>query len=183
MKLKNKIKKVGIISLIAIIIVMIIYFGKGGEKENTKQKQDVSVEEVVKPKENGNGQLFLIDENAVDKSEVIQAQKNPLSERNVFFAGYSDATLSKMSTVALENLPENEDFLMKYIITDIGTGDVVYETNLIPSGQCVVWVPGETMEVGTYHLQFLAIPYYYDGNGNFQQLTSGSNALQYTIVE
>ena len=128
------------------------------------------------------GTVFVIDERSKDKSEAVRAE-NPLAGRNVFFAGYVDATLSSASTVALENLPENEEFLMKYIITDKGTEKVVFETNLIPSGQCVVWVPGETLAVGTYELQFLAVPYYADGNGNFQQLTSACNDVCYEITE
>lgn len=128
------------------------------------------------------GTVFVIDERSQDKSEAVKAE-NPLSGRNVFFAGYVDATLSSTSTVALENLPENEDFLIKYIITDKEKEDVVFETNLIPSGQCVVWVPGDTLAVGTYELQFLAVPYYADSNGEFQQLTSACNDVRYEITE
>ena len=140
-----------------------------------------SFEKNTAGQENG-GTVFVIDERSKDKSEAVRAE-NPLAGRNVFFAGYVDATLSSASTVALENLPENEEFLMKYIITDKGTEKVVFETNLIPSGQCVVWVPGETLAVGTYELQFLAVPYYADGNGNFQQLTSACNDVCYEITE
>ena len=41
----------------------------------------------------------------------------------------------------------------------------------------------ESLEVGTYELQFLAIPYYRDENNNFQQLTSGCNEVCYRITE
>ena len=39
-----------------------------------------------------------------------------------------------------------------------------------------MWCRG-SLEVGTYELQFLAIPYYRDENNNFQQLTSGFVAV------
>ena len=127
--------------------------------------------------------MLVIDDGAVDKSEAVQKQENPLADRQVFFAGYVDATISKTDTVALENLPENEDFLMKYTITNVEDGSLIFETGLIPSGQCVVWTPGETLEAGTYELQFLANPYYEQVDGNFLPLTAGSNNVIYTITE
>lgn len=130
-----------------------------------------------------NGKVFVIDDNSVDKSGALQAAKNPLEGRNVFFAGYVDATITKTSTVALENLPENKDFYMSYKITNKHDDSIAFETNLIPAGQCVIWTPGETLDVGKYELQILAVPYYCDTNGNYQELTSGCNNITYTITE
>ena len=111
-----------------------------------------------KPEEESSGTVFVIDDRVQDKAEVVEAQKNPLSGRNVFFAGYADATLTKTTTVALENLPDNEDFLMKYTVINTEDGTVVFETNLIQSGQCVAWMPGEILEPSIYNLQILQSP-------------------------
>lgn len=181
-------KKPVVIAVIILVIALLILFMRscsGGETVDISEQEPtpvVGTTATPTPSDNGGGQVFIIDEGAVDKSEYAETKKNPLSGRNVFFAGYADATLNGSSTVALENLPENKDFFMRYVITDKDTNTVVYETNLIPSGQCIIWTPGETLKAGTYNLQFLAVPYYHDGNGNFQQLTSGCNDIVYTIV-
>ena len=191
MEEKKNFKKV-IMGVVAATVIVGVVLGmssckKDGDGNNETNYQPTPIVEaentVPEPTAvpSGGNQVFIVDENAVDKKDAIEVKKNPLSGRNVFFAGYSDAVLTKTSTVALENLPENEDFYLKYVITDKETNTVVYETNLIPSGQCVVWTPGETMEAGVYQLQFLALPYYHDGNGNYQPLTSGCNDVQYTI--
>ena len=176
--MKNK-KQVVIIVMIGILLLTIKQF----KKEEMMPNKTIELSNVTTQTENTNSTVFLMDERSIDKKEAMSTMQNPLAGRNVFFAGYADAMLSKTSTVALENLPENEDFLLKYIITDIQNNRIVFETNLIPSGKCVVWTPGESLEVGTYELQFLAIPYYHDENDNFQQLTSGCNEVCYRITE
>lgn len=163
----------------ALALVAIVAVAGGGKDATQTQTQT----QVQSSQANSGGTVFVIDDRAVDKSEAVVKKENPLADRNVFFAGYVDATLSKTSTVALENLPDNEEFLMKYTITDLGTNEVVFETDLITSGQCVVWVPGETMEAGTYDLQFLANPYFQEEDGTFTPLTAGSNTVQYIITE
>lgn len=168
---------VGVVAAIAILLGIVLLCGNNNtESANSNEPQVVVTNSSA-------GSVMLIDDRLVDKSEAVQTQKNPLADRNVYFAGYVDATLSKTSTVALENLPENEEFYLKYTVTNIDTNEVVFETNLIPSGQCVMWTPGETLEVGTYNLQLLASPYYEKEDGNFLPLTAGSNVVQYTIAE
>lgn len=127
------------------------------------------------------GSVLLLDDRAVDRKEAAGGKEDALKDRNVYFAGFMDAVLSESSTVRLENLPQNGDFLLQYIISDKDSGEGIFETDLIPSGQCVVWTPGETLEAGTYHLEFLMIPYYVDGDGNCSALTSGSNEVCYQI--
>ena len=176
--MKNK-KQVIVIVMIGILLLTMKQF----KKEEMIPNKILELPPVTTQTEHTNSTVFLMDERSIDKKEAMSTMQNPLAGRNVFFAGYADATLSKTSTVALENLPENEDFLLKYIITDTTKDTIVFETNLISSGQCVVWTPGESLEGGTYELQFLAIPYYRDENDNFQQLTSGCNEVCYQITE
>lgn len=127
------------------------------------------------------GGVLLLDDRAVDREETAGGKEDALKGRNVYFAGFMDAVLSESSTVRLENLPQNGDFLLQYIISDKDSGEGVFETDLIPSGQCVLWTPGETLEAGTYHLEFLMVPYYVDEDGNCLALTSGSNEVCYQI--
>lgn len=127
------------------------------------------------------GSVLLLDDRAVGREEAAAVKGDALKDRNVYFAGFMDAVLSGSSTVRLENLPQNGDFLLQYIISDKDSGEAVFETDLIPSGQCVVWTPGETLGAGTYHLEFLMVPYYVDADGNCSALTSGSNEVCYQI--
>ncbi len=119
------------------------------------------------------------------RSTTDQAKKNsPLASRSVYFAGIEDAALAKDSQIALDNLPENEDFLLKYEITDTATGELVFETDLIPSGERVLWTPGETLAPGTYKLSFLEKPFYKDEKtGEYTPLTSGNNVVTIVIVD
>lgn len=139
--------------------------------------------EQQQAEEKSSGTVFVIDDRGQNKAEVIEAQKNPLSGRNVFFAGYADAAFTKTTAVALENLPENEDFLMKYTVINTEDGTVAFETDLIRSGQCIAWIPGESLEPGTYQFQILQSPYYQSGEGEFIPLTAGTTDVCYEITE
>ena len=160
-------KYIAILMMVLFVTSLAACSGKGEEK----------------PDEESSGTVFVIDDRGQDKAEVVEAQKNPLSGRNVFFAGYADATLTKTTTVALENLPDNEDFLMKYTVINIADDSVVFETNLIRAGQCVVWVPGEELEPGTYQFRILQSPYYQSGEDEFIPLTAGTTDVCYEITE
>ena len=87
------------------------------------------------------------------------------------------------TVVQLDNREENIDFLLRYEIYDTGTGELVFETDLIPSGQHIDWVPGETLEPGEYTLNFLQIPYYPDPSGEYVALTQGSNQVNLAILD
>ena len=160
-------KYIAILMMVLFVTSLAACSGKGEEK----------------PDEESSGTVFVIDDRGQDKAEVVEAQKNPLSGRNVFFAGYADATLTKTTTVALENLPDNEDFLMKYTVINTEDGTVVFETNLIQSGQCVAWMPGETLEPGVYNLQILQSPYFLVDGENFIPLTAGTTDVCFEITE
>ena len=160
-------KYIAILMMVLFVTSLAACSGKGEEK----------------PDEESSGTVFVIDDRGQDKAEVVEAQKNPLSGRNVFFAGYADATLTKTTTVALENLPDNEDFLMKYTVINTADDSVVFETNLIRAGQCVVWVPGEELEPGTYQFRILQSPYYQSRDDEFIPLTAGTTDVCYEITE
>lgn len=186
-KKKNPLVLIGIAVLILLLLLLGVTFGRKGQEETGKNPEVTdTVQETPAPTEaanNGGGTVFIIDDRSQSKADAVEAQKNPLSGRNVFFAGYADATINKNTTVALENLPDNEDFLIKYTIINKEDNSTVFETNLIQAGQCVVWVPGETLEPGTYNLQILQSPYWHDGAGNFTPLTAGSTDVCYELVK
>lgn len=153
--------------------------GRPAGGEGAVLDEDVEiVPDIYKVQDGG---VLLLDDRAVAREEAAGGKEDVLKDRNVYFAGFMDAVLSRSSTVRLENLPQNGDFLLQYIISDKDSGEGVFETDLIPSGQCVLWTPGETLEPGTYHLEFLMVPYYVDGDGNCSALTSGSNEVCYQI--
>lgn len=112
-----------------------------------------------------------------------ESAENPLAGRSVYFSGIEDAAIGRETVVQLDNREENLDFLLRYEIYDAGTGDLVFETDLIPSGQHIDWVPGETLEPGEYTLDFLQIPYYPDPSGEYISLTQGSNQVTLAILD
>ena len=166
-------KKYALVMMLAVVAVLCAgCIGKPAEKVIEQENKEAS-----------SGNILVLDDRAQNKDEIIQTQKNPLDGRNVFFAGYADAILNRTTTVALENLPDNEDFLMKYTVINTEDGTVVFETNLIQSGQCVAWMPGETLEPGIYNLQILQSPYYLVDGENFIPLTAGTTDVCFEITE
>ncbi len=103
-----------------------------------------------------------------------------LADRQVYFSGVGDETLAYDTEISLDNLPENEDFMMKYVITDLDSGENVFETGLIPSGECVKWIPGHSLGEGEHHLNFHIAPYYPQGD-QYLPLTSANNEVTFTI--
>ena len=106
--------------------------------------------------------------------------EDTLSDRQIYFAGVGDETLSYDTEILLENLAENEDFMMKYMVTDMDSGLTVFETGLIPSGECVGWVPGHDLGEGEHHLNFHIAPYYPKGD-EYLPLTSANNEVTFII--
>ena len=176
--MKNK-KQVVVIVMIGILLLTMKQF----KKEETMPNKTIELSNVTTQTENTNSTIFLMDERSIDKKEAMSTMQNPLAGRNVFFAGYADATLTKSTAVALENLPDNEDFLMKYTVVNTEDGTVAFETDLIRSGQCIVWIPGESLEPGTYQFQILQAPYYQSGEDEFIPLTAGTTDVCYEITE
>ncbi len=124
---------------------------------------------------------LVVDTRATD-ARTAEPEADPLSGRNVYFSGIEDAVISRETVVQLDNREENLDFLLRYEIYD-GDGSLVFETGLIPSGQHVDWVPGETLEAGEHTLSFLQIPYYVDGAGEYVGLTQGSCQVTLAILD
>ena len=104
-----------------------------------------------------------------------------LSQRNVFFAGMEDTTIKKGGKISLENLEQNLDFYMKYKVYDAGSDKLIYETDLIPSGERILWDPSEVLGIGEHTIAFLEEPYMQQGDG-YIPLTSGKNIVNITIT-
>lgn len=121
---------------------------------------------------------LTIDTNATDEEK--KQEQDPLAGRMVFFAGIEDCSVNSQSVIYLENLAENEDFLMRY---EVYEGDnLVFETDLIPSGKYVEWKAAENLTEGEHNLKFKEIPYY-PTNGDYTELTSGVNEVTITVLE
>ena len=103
-----------------------------------------------------------------------------LADREVYFAGIEDAEISDSTEILLENMKENDDILMQYIITDKDTGEVYEETGLIPAGSHIAWVPGKQLKSGSYTLIFHEKPFY-PYEGDMIALTQGNNEVTITI--
>ena len=88
----------------------------------------------------------------------------------------------RLAMPGMEMYFSNEDFMMKYVITDMETGETVFETGLIPSGECVKWAPGHSLGEGEHHLNFHIAPYYPSGD-QYLPLTSANNEVTLTIGE
>lgn len=116
-------------------------------------------------------------------TQVHEPEESPLTGRNVYFSGFGDAVIASGGVVQLDNREENLDFMLRYEIYDAGTGELVFETDLIPSGQHVDWMPGEALKPGEYTLNFLQIPYYPDPSGEYIGLTQGSNQITLAILD
>jgi len=103
-----------------------------------------------------------------------------LADRQVYFAGIDDVTISRSSVIYLENMPENEDILMQYEIVDKASGVTLETTGLIPAGESISWVPGEQLADGSYTLIFMEKPFY-EYQGEYIALTQGNNEVNITI--
>lgn len=128
---------------------------------------------------------FLKQNAPAEKGQLMIAtnaeDSNPLANRSVSFVGMDDCTIKTGDSIKLENLPENQDFYLKFQITDTETGKDVYSTDLIPSGQSVMWVPSENLDKGVHHLAFLQLPYWKNPSGEYIPLTAGNNEVALTI--
>ena len=76
---------------------------------------------------------IIIDTAATSDSAGLA--KNPLADRQIYFAGINDCIIDHDSMIYLENPAENEDIYIAYKIFDAETDALVYETDLIPSGE------------------------------------------------
>lgn len=167
MRKTQKTKNIIIVLLIMVIVALSAVFV--GTQMNAKKK------EVT-----GN---LIVDNRATDKEVKTETNDNFLSGRNIYFSGIEDAVINKNTVVQLDNSKDNLDFYMKYEICDTKTGEKIFETDLIPSGQHIDWIPGETLSPGVYDLSFNEIPYYEQSAGDFVSLTKGCNTVTIEIAE
>ena len=190
-KKTNKVLIVIIIILVLLFLLSLATCGSVMVSKGIKQEVNLhvttpvnggSVEEESIPVGNiGTG--FINEEDLVISTETVdtkEANKDPLKDRKVLFCGYEDSTITNKTTILLKNLEENLDFYMRYNILD-SSGKVVFKTDLIPAGQSLVWVPGESLDFGTHALTFNMQPYYQNSDGTWRKLTSASCDVTYTI--
>jgi len=171
---KDTRKKIAIGAAFAALIVIIIILllrscGKPSEPENNKSH------------------AITIDTAAEDKKDIVK--EDPLAGRDVFFSGIVDSSISKTGSIQLLNDERNEDFYMTFTVINKDTDEVVYESELVPSGQAIYWVPGEYLEPGTYNLNFKETPYYFPSGSpevdpeDFMTLSVGNNTVTITIID
>ncbi len=120
-----------------------------------------------------------IDRRANNK-EVELVAENELIDRQVYFSGIEDCIVDKNSVVLLENRKENRDFYMAYEISV--DGNVIFSTEMIPSGNHIQWKPSNYLTAGTYIVSFKQMPYY-EKDGEYIQLTSPTNEVEITVID
>ncbi|HAG69822.1 MAG TPA: hypothetical protein DCL38_07605 [Lachnospiraceae bacterium] len=163
-----------ILLILGVIVLSAVMFIAG-------RYLDIGYESVLKPETEERvlmdtaamGEKFMPDSRAVLQSEEV---KKEATARNVYFAGIEDSVLYGEGRIALDNLAENEDFLMRYEVYDTEGGEMVFETGMIESGERVYFDPYSVLEPGVYRLRFTAIPYM-EQNGSYLALTNGSNEV------
>lgn len=133
--------------------------------------------------ESGTGRGGMVVDTRATDAQAGGQGTDPLLGRNIYFSGIGDATIGSTTVVRLDNREENLDFLMRYEVYDSATGELVFETELIPSGQHIDWVPGETLGAGEHTLDFLQIPYYPGPSGEYISLIQGSNRVTLAILD
>ena len=155
--------------IMAIIILLLILALLGGAY------YVYTLKNAAIPESKGN---FRVDTR--ETSEEIENPMADLASRNVYFAGIEDAVFAGSGQIALENLPENEDFFMRYQVVNDDTGETVFETDLITSGNRIYFDPYSELKPGIYHLSFVETPYALI-NGEYIELTGASNPVTITL--
>ena len=117
-----------------------------------------------------------------DSLTEIRMSDDPLSNRQVYYAGFDDFTVGEGNIVYLENLRENDDIFMAY---EIYIGDeLIHKTGLIPSGQYSEWIPASDVDAGTYQISIKNVPYYsYNGTDYFVLAYQPVNTVQMTVIK
>ena len=162
-----------IVAVGLVVVLLLLIFGgflvKSGKAGLSEGQVEMNRTEV-------SAEDLSLDANLLSQDT---AQDRSLSARNVYFAGIEDSVFYGVGKIALDNLKENGDFLMRYEVYDKDSDMKLFETGLIPSGQRVFFDPYSVLKPGTYHLMFVAIPYM-EQNGEILALTNGGNEV--TIV-
>lgn len=105
-----------------------------------------------------------------------------LKDREVYFSGIEDTTINKATIVYLNNDENNDDIYLQYTVKDKDTEEVLFETDLIPSGQFVEWVPGDSgLHEGKNNILFIETPYI-QIDEKWVTLTVGKNEAVFTLI-
>ncbi len=178
---KGKGRKNLIIMILAVLAAVVIVAAATAFCMSNREHKSEPPVAVGHGSENPAAGGLVVDTRATD-GQAAELEADPLAGRNVYFSGIEDASIGPETVVQLDNRAENLDFLLRYEVYD-SEGCLVFETGLIPSGQHVDWVPGETLGAGEHDLSFLQIPYYPDGDGGYIGLTQGSCQTTLAILD
>lgn len=160
--------------LCSIMIVLFVMLLQIRNSKDAASSDEVNIEPVIVSEQ------LSIDNRATDKEKT--GGVSALSGRQVYYAGLEDCVIGPKTVVYLENLEENVDIYMKYEVTV--DGKLVFETDLIPPGEYVEWLPAEVLEAGkTYEVYLKETPYYEESEGNFLALTSPTNMVNITVTD
>ena len=172
---------VGALAAIVALVVGVVALVSMNVKRTTADNVEAEpiVREVTVSESAGVGSL-MVDTRSEKGGEKRGSLADILADRQVYFAGIENATISRDTVIYLENMEENGDILMQYKISDKATGEVLESTGLIPSGEQVAWSPGEKLKEGTYTLIFHEKPFY-PYEGDYVALTQGNNEVTITI--
>lgn len=120
---------------------------------------------------------LTLDTSAKDTDNTVE---DPLADRYVELVGFDDLVVTEGTAVSLPNLESNGDFVIKYVIKDNKTGEVYFETDLIPSGKSVDW--NVSIPSGEYEIAIVQSPYWLNPTTNdYQPLTGGTNVIKVTV--
>ena len=169
----NKNKKLALLLLLLLLFICLVFLCIYLIKDNKKLRQVNSSVGVSTIRDDD----IAMDDNITDKNS-----DNPLSDRNVFFAGFDNFTVGQDNVVYFENLKENDDIFMAY---EVYLGDeLIHKTGLIPSGTYSQWTPARDLKPGSYDISIKNVPYYSFDGVNYDKLSyQPVNNVSVTIVE
>lgn len=170
---KKNIKLILLLLLLLILICLLffcIYLAKDNRRLLREGSQSLGVRTISD------------DDIAMDSNLTDTKSDNPLSDRNVYFAGFDNFTVGQDNVVYFENLKENGDIFMAY---EVYLGDeLVHKTGLIPSGEYSQWTPAGDLKPGSYDISIKNVPYYSFDGVNYEKLTyQPVNNVNVVIVE
>ena len=118
-----------------------------------------------------------------DKGSTISNTSSALEKREVLFTGIPSSVINKSTKVHLDNNELNDDIYLKYKVINKDTEEVLFETDLIPSGQFVEWIPGDSgLHEGKNNILFVETPYILIDE-EWVTLTVGKNEAVFTFVK
>ena len=116
---------------------------------------------------------------SIDTNAKQDVSVTEIPEQIVAYQGYEDMVIDANKSVSLYNDEANEGIFMKYSV--LSDGVVIYETELIPSGQYVLWVPADYLDAGEHDVTFVQSPYK-NVNGLYEEMTTASNSFKLTLI-